>query len=114
MLWALMNTSNGCLITREESLKLAEFAAEKVKTAVKAAKETAYESSVNWSAAEVEGCVKLLKDREDDYGDFAWAEEADRAVASCDGAWQDMDQGDFLKEAANYLRELFPTFPGAK
>ena len=42
MLWALMNYPDGCLITLEESLKLAEFAAEKIKVAVEAAKETVF------------------------------------------------------------------------
>ena len=117
MLWALMNSPDGCcLITREESLKLAEFAAEKIKIAVEAAKGTVFQTNVDRCAEVVKECVKILKDGENDYdyGDLAWAEEADCAISNCNDAWQEMDQGDFLKEAANYLRELFPTFPEAK
>lgn len=116
MLWALMNAPDGCLITLEESLKLAKFAAEKIKIAVEVAKETVFKGSVNWSAAEVQDCIRLLENEEDNYGccDLDWAEEADCAISHCDDAWQEVNQGDFLKEVADYLRELFPTFPEAK
>lgn len=115
MLWALMNTPDGCVITRENSLKLAKFALEKVKLAVEAAKETDYRVSVRWSTDVVEECVNTIERSDEDYGDgdLCWAEEADRAVTAY--AWCDAMGGrDFLKEVANYLRELFPTFPEAK
>jgi len=117
MLWALMNTPDGCLITRENSLKVAKFALEKVKLAVEAAKETDYRIGVRWSASVMEDCVNIIKKSDEDYGysDLYWAEEAERAITACDDAWCDAMKGkDFLKEAADYLRELFPTFPEAK